>query len=123
VTEAVLSGRRILVVEDEFLLAEELHYELTKAGAVVVGMASTVDDALQMIQMEGELDAAILDVNLGGTLVFPVADRLRDQGVPFVFTTGYDASVIPSRFTGSLSCEKPFDVASVLRSIRQLIKA
>ena len=49
VTEAVLSGRRILVVEDEFLLAEELHYELTKAGAVVVGMASTVDDSFSVL--------------------------------------------------------------------------
>jgi DNA-binding response OmpR family regulator len=121
VTEAVLRDRRILVVEDEFLLAEELQYELASAGAVVIGMASTVADALELIRVESHLDAAILDVNLGGTPVFPVADRLREQGVPFVFTTGYDASAIPTRFKDSLSCEKPFDVTCLLKSIRQLL--
>lgn len=119
--EQTLSERRILIVEDEYLLAEDLQGELTDAGAVVVGMASNVTDALEIISSEGELDAAVLDVNLGGTPVFPVADRLLDKGIPFVLTTGYDASAIPQRFRDVLRCEKPFHVKAVVRSIEQAI--
>jgi len=117
----MLQGYRVLIVEDEYLLAEELRHELTEAGAIVTGMASTVKDALALIDGGGELDGAILDVNIGGKPVFAVADRLMDLGVPFVFTTGYDESAIPPRFKHALIFEKPLDVAGVLRSVRQVV--
>ena len=121
--EETLSGCRILVVEDEFFLAEDLRSELNSAGAVVVETVSTIEGALALIDAEGKLDAAILDVNLGGTSVFPVADRLFECGVPFVFVTGYDASSIPARYREVLRCEKPFNVGGVLRSIRTVLAA
>jgi DNA-binding NtrC family response regulator len=119
--DQLLRGCRILVVEDEFFLAEDLQQELSTAGATVVGMASTIREALALIDTEGHLDCAILDVNLGGKPVFPVADYLIDRSVPFVLTTGYDASSIPPRYQGALRCEKPFHVPVLIHSIRQAI--
>jgi DNA-binding response OmpR family regulator len=121
--EQTLLNYRILIVEDEYLLAEDLREELTRAGAIVVGMTSTVKDALALIEAEGKLDAAIIDVNLGGTPGFPIADRLSERQVPFVFATGYDPSAIPARFRDALRCEKPFSSEVVLRSIKQVIQA
>ena len=88
----VLTDRRILVVEDEFLLMEDLCRDLQDAGAVVVGPAPSVAQALALIETEPAIDAAILDVNLGGEMAFPVADALQRRDCPFVFTTGYSDS-------------------------------
>lgn len=121
--EQPLCDRRVLIVEDEYLLADDLRYGLTKAGAIVVGMVSTVGDALELIDAGGEFDAAVLDVNLGGQPVFPVADRLSGRGVPFLFTTGYDASTIPPRFNGIERCEKPFDSEKIIRSLKGILKS
>ena len=107
--EATLQDCHVLVVEDEFLLAYELETELTDAGATVVATASTVDAALQQIDCQERIDGAVLDVNLGGKSVYPVADRLVERNVPFVFTTGYDASALPSRFKHVMKCEKPIE--------------
>jgi DNA-binding NtrC family response regulator len=122
VPEQALRDYRILIVEDEYLLAEDLRHVLTKAGAIVAGMAGTVKDALELIDAEGKLDAAVLDMNLGGTPVSPVADRLMELGVPFVLTTGYDASAIPERFRNAVRCDKPFRPAAVVRSVKQVIE-
>lgn len=102
-----LSRRRVLVVEDEYLLAAEICGELAAAGAQVVGPAATVAAALRLLDGDATLDAAILDVNLGGEFVFPVADVLRARGVPFVFCTGYDDWALPSLHRGTPRCEKP----------------
>ena len=88
-----LQGKRILIVEDEALIALLLEDELSDAGAEVVGPAASVDAALLLIEAahrEGGLSAAILDINLGGETVLPVADCLAMLRVPFVFTTGYN---------------------------------
>src|SRR5215467_2301487 len=116
-SEHALRNLNILIVEDEYMLAQDLRHDLAKAGAYVVGMASTVKDALGLVAEHGRLDGAVLDVNLGGEPVFPLADHLLEQGVPFVFTTGYDASAIPARFQGVLRCEKPFGPGAVVRSL------
>jgi DNA-binding NtrC family response regulator len=121
--ETTLLNCRIIIVEDEFFLAEDLRYELSKAGAVVVGTASAVEDALELISRESDLHAAILDVNLAGKPVFPVADRLIERGIPFVFTTGYDASSIPAQYKDVARFEKPFNVTRVLRSLMQFIRS
>ena len=83
--DQVLRGTRILVVEDEYLLADDLNNALADAGAHVLGPAASVEDATALIGNEATIDAAILDVNLRGDMVFPLADALRERGIPFAF--------------------------------------
>lgn len=110
------SGRRVLIVEDEFLLAEEARRELEKFGAVVIGPTPRVDQALQYLKTT-KVDAAILDVYLAGELVFPVAELLQDMDIPFVFATAYDAKVIPPRFRGFVLCEKPVELERIAQAL------
>lgn len=120
-SERTLQDCRILIVEDEFMLADELDMMFRDAGAVVLGPKGSVADALSLIRSEPDIHGAILDVNLGGEPAFPVADLLRARGVPFVFTTGYDGSVIPARFIDVVRCEKPIKIAIVAHAIGRVI--
>jgi CheY-like chemotaxis protein len=112
-----LGGRRILVVEDEYLLATDLAQTLEEFGAVVVGPAATVARALTLVAAEARLDGAVLDLNLGGERSYPVADALVARGVPFVFVTGYDGWVVPAAHAQAPRCEKPFDPAALVRAL------
>ncbi len=103
-----LRDRRILVVEDEYLIAMSLQAALENAGSVVVGPASSVDKALQTIDSEPHIDAAVLDVNLGGVLAYPVADMLIARKIPFVFTSGYEDNVLRERYSQVKNCPKPY---------------
>ena len=103
-------GRRILVVEDDTMLADDLRRDLGKQGAEVVGPVPTVADALELVAREGPLDAAVLDVNLRGERVFPVVDALRARGVPLAFTTGYEQWALPDAYADVPRCEKPIDL-------------
>ena len=85
----VLAGRRILVVEDEMMIAMLVEDMLAELGCAVVGPAHALDTALEFARTELALDAALLDVNLAGQPVFAVADALREKGVPAIFSTGY----------------------------------
>ena len=107
-----LRGLHLLLVEDEFLLALGLAEAATDLGAEVFGPVASVDDALALIDQLPELDAAILDVNLGNATIFPVADALWARGVPFVFSTAADITALPERFRGVPVCRKPFDFAT-----------
>lgn len=111
----------ILVVEDEYMLADELRRELEDAGAIVVGPVPSIDGALKVIGSEGRLDGAILDVNLGGARVDPVADVLLAKGVPFLFVTGYDEHSLGPKFAGVVSCDKPVDMKTVTKAIGRLV--
>src|SRR3954466_6402529 len=92
-----LRGQCLLVVEDEYLIAADLTTSLESLGVEVIGPAASVEEALSLIEnYGGSLDGAVLDVNLRNERVFPVADKLSERGVPFVFTTGYDALAIPA---------------------------
>src|SRR5262245_13179074 len=102
--ERTLRGCCILVVEDEYLLADALRIELNAAEANVLGPVGTVKAALSLIRSGQRLDGAILDINLGGQMAFAVADLLIECSVPFVFTTGYDQSAIPERFATIVRC-------------------
>lgn len=121
--DRTLQDCRVLVVEDEYLLADELETELAGAGAAVLGPVGTVQDAIACIEAEATIDGAILDANLRGEMVFPAADLLLERGVPFVFTTGYDASVFPPRFGHIVRCEKPVNMKLVTRAIGRVIHA
>ena len=103
-----LRDRRILVVEDEYLIAMSLQDALETAGSIVVGPAPSVDKALQTIDSESHIDAAVLDVNLGGALAYPVADLLVARNIPFVFTSGYEDNALRSRYSGVKNCPKPY---------------
>lgn len=122
-TEDSLRDRRILIVEDEYMIAEFLQYELEDAGAIVAGMIGNVDEGLRRLRDDPAVDAAILDVNLGGQAVFPLADALSERGVPFVFTTGYDGSSIPPRFVHVERYVKPYNTAAMLGGIARILSA
>jgi CheY-like chemotaxis protein len=103
-----LSGRRVLVVEDESLVAMLLETILEDMGCVPVGPASTVEEGLAMTVDGAPLDAALLDVNVAGREVFPIANALRERGVPFVFSTGYGEGGLPDDWRGHPTVQKPF---------------
>lgn len=105
--DASLRGRRVLVVEDEYLFAEDLREQLLSCGAEVLGPVACVADALALLGDGSEPDLAILDIGLGRETVYPVADALRTRGIPFVFATGYDASAIPEGYKDVPRTEKP----------------
>lgn len=92
-----LSGRRILIAEDEYLIAMDLVEALESLGAEVIGPVGSVLQGSKLVAAES-IHAAVLDVNLQGELVFPLADELAGQSIPFVFATGYNDGSIPERF-------------------------
>lgn len=112
-----IRGLRILIVEDEYLIAVDLRADLESRGAVVVGPAATVEEALDLVGRSGAIDAAILDVNLRGEPVYPVAETLQRHGVPFVFVTGYDRLALPDDYADIARHEKPIDVEKVSRAL------
>ncbi|MEL6061554.1 MULTISPECIES: response regulator [unclassified Methylobacterium] len=121
--DGALSDRRVLTVEDEYFIAQELEEALRKAGVTVLGPASSVGAALALLDGGTPPEAAVLDVNLAGEMVYPVADRLIARGIPFLFTTGYDRSSLPTRFARVRRLEKPFEPFEVLRVLRKLFDA
>ena len=121
--EGALAGRRVLVVEDEYYLADELERAFREAEATVLGPVSSVEAALYLLGREAMPDAAVLDVNLGGERADPVADVLLARGVPFVFATGYDLASLAERHAGVRRLEKPVEAAVVLREVGRLLGA
>jgi DNA-binding response OmpR family regulator len=118
-----LHGRRVLVVEDEALVAMLLEDGLLEAGAEVVGPACSVDEALGLIERvacDGGLSAAVLDINLQGAAVSPVADRLAALGVPFVFATGYGEDCERGLHMAAPVLAKPFNPDALVAAIGAL---
>lgn len=118
---SALSGRRVLVAEDEYTIAAFLAEYLADQGVEVVGPAGSVEGLLALME-RGTVDAALLDINLGGELVYPVADRLAEAGVPFVLTSGYDDN-IPSRFARHPRCAKPYLLEVLTRMLEGALAA
>lgn len=111
---------RVLVVEDEYLLAEHLAEFLRKYGAEVIGPVPTVKKALALIRQSPRIDMALLDIDVAGTSVIPVARALRDRGLPFAFATGFDPKIVPEEFQAVPCWQKPFNLEELARSFEAL---
>jgi PAS domain S-box-containing protein len=115
------AGARILLVEDEALVAAETTARLEQAGYVVAATASSLQEA-QSAAAKADFDVAVLDVNLGGELSFPVADLLRARGLPFVFVTGYQPEgLIPARFSAVPVAAKPSPTGGLERALTEVL--
>jgi len=121
--DADLSGMKILVVEDNFLIADVLCEALRGCGCEVVGPAQNVERGEDLVEQaaidDGRLTGALLDVNLNGQTSFPLASKLRELGVPFIFLTGYgEQGTVPDQFKAARRIAKPYDFDELARLIR-----
>lgn len=111
----------VLIVEDEYLIGADLADMIETDGASVLGPAATIQSALALVQATEKIDAAVLDINIRNETVFEVADALVARGVPFLFTSGYDVSVIPERFRQISRHQKPIDYKDLARDLAGLV--
>ncbi|WP_062222069.1 response regulator [Aureimonas sp. D3] len=116
-----LEGLRIFAVEDESLVAMQLEDILDELGCVVAGLAMRVDRAQAMLDSEPGIDAAILDMNIAGVKVYPVAERLRARNVPIVFATGYGLEGIEMEWRVFPVLQKPYTAEQIARALLQAI--
>jgi CheY-like chemotaxis protein len=117
---ANLDGLRVLVVEDEMMVSMLIEDMLSDMGCVVVGPAARLDEAIDLAKT-ATIDCAVLDVNLGGQPIYPLADLLREMGRPFAFATGYGDAGVREVDVGTPVLQKPFregDLARVLKELR-----
>jgi DNA-binding response OmpR family regulator len=120
--EADLSGYRVLIVEDEYYLAEDAAQVLRGAGAEVMGPCPTEQSARAALEQQ-HLDAVLLDVNLGSGPTFKLAETLKDRGIPFVFFTGYDQVMIPKEFDHVERIVKPVEPRKIVAAISKVVVA
>lgn len=116
-SETAFHGRRVLAAEDNYLLADNLARKLRKIGLVVVGPASSVAQAIALLEEGAPIDGAILDISLGREPSFPIVDKLRDRGVPTVFLTGLPNELTPVAYQDIPCFRKPVNVADVALSL------
>jgi DNA-binding response OmpR family regulator len=112
-----LNGKAILLVEDEFLLAMQLEELLQSHGGIVRGPCRSLDEAMKAAAQE-HFDVAILDINLSGTMVYPLADDLLARRIPFLFLTGYSLANLPERFRGVTALGKPCNPDLLIAALR-----
>lgn len=114
-----LQGSTVLVVEDDFYLADDARDALERAGAHVLGPAADIGEALQLLR-DAVPDCAVTDVNLGGQPSFDLARMMIDRGIPMLFATGYDAAAIPSEFAAIPRLQKPLDLRKLVATVAEL---
>jgi DNA-binding response OmpR family regulator len=112
---------RILIVEDEMLVAMLIEDTVMDLGHEVVGPAMRLETALQAASLE-TIDFAILDINLAGKMSFPVADKLVERGIPFMFASGYGAAGLDERYRDAPVLQKPFAAHHLEASLRPVLK-
>lgn len=112
-----MSGRRIVLIEDEHIVVQSLARALHLLGAEVVATAASVEQALALLDPAPDIDGAVLDINLRGVRAYAVADALIARGVPLVFTTGYSGPVIPEAYRHVPVLLKPFSPHEILDSL------
>lgn len=114
---AELAGYRVLVIEDDYLVAQDLCAALRRRGAEVIGPAPSTSRGRELVR-EQRPHCALLDINLNGELVFELAEELRAQRIHTIFTTGYDAAFLPPPLRGAPCLQKPIDLNVLLQLIR-----
>ena len=111
--------RRAMVAEDSLLILVALEILLEQHGIAIAGQASTVAEAQALVDI-GNFDIAILDINLHGEMVFPVADLLLPRGIPIIFTTGYAPNaMVPARLADVPIIQKPYDADALMHLVEQ----
>lgn len=113
------AAKRVLIVEDEVLLALHLEDLLTELGHEVVGQATRIEMAMELAR-DTDFDFAVLDINVAGTKSFPVADILRQRGIPFAFATGYGAEGLTDGYRDTPTLRKPYAQEDLERTIAQV---
>jgi CheY-like chemotaxis protein len=121
--DAALSGCRIYIVEDNYLLAMTLSEVLEDAGANILGVGATLEEAQKFIAAQEQVpDVVVLDIHLRSETSYPLADQLADAEIPFVLTTGYGKSTVEARFRNRPICSKPFSPMSLCEVIASIRK-
>jgi CheY-like chemotaxis protein len=115
--ESPVNGLNVFVVEDESLVLFNLEDILTELGCIIIGPAMRLPQAQELVDRAAEADVAILDVNLGGQPVFPVAEALRQRGVDIVFATGYGREGLPDEWQRHPVLRKPYTAGDVEKAL------
>jgi DNA-binding NtrC family response regulator len=115
-----LQGKRILVIEDDIFLALCVGQALEEQGCAVIGPATSVQQGLKLVE-KTKVNGAILDINLNGEMVYPVAKELMDRNIPFVFTTGYSSLDVPSSYRSVPRLGKPVEAGVFIRVLENLL--
>ena len=118
---APLQGLKVLVVEDEYLIASLIEEVLRSAGCIVSGPISRLAEAVDAAG-RAACDVAVLDINLNGERVYPVAELLSRRNVPFIFLTGYAASALPAKYSERQRLCKPFKIADLLAALSNIAR-
>jgi DNA-binding NarL/FixJ family response regulator len=117
-----LRGLHVLIVDDEYLIAAEIEAELGDAGADIVGPALTLESAVALAEFR-ELDAAVLDIQVGHDTIAPVASVLAARGIPFLFYTGQiDTDPIRAQWPAALVVSKPSSAHTLIAAVRRLVR-
>ena len=114
------SGRRVLLVEDEAMIAMLVEDMLEELGHELITVAARLEDAVAAAGNE-TIDLAILDLNLGGVLTYPAADALAERGIPFIFATGYGSGGLKEAYAARPTLQKPFNTDALGRAIDQAL--
>jgi DNA-binding LytR/AlgR family response regulator len=115
-----LRDKIILIVEDEYMLAVHVADFLQAEGARIVGPVGTVRAAMVLVEKGDRLDAAVLDVNIRGEPVYPVADALIAREVPILFVTGYEELLLQRPYQSIARCSKPYNRAAIIGVLEKL---
>jgi DNA-binding response OmpR family regulator len=121
-TPSARQGARILVAEDEFLVAIQLEEDLIAAGWSVLGPFTSLQTAT-VASRQAQFDMAILDVNLNGEMVYPLATELKRRGVGLLLVSGYEAANLPEALRGLPRMSKPYDTDALIRRVRGILEA
>jgi CheY-like chemotaxis protein len=116
-----LQGSRILIVEDEFLLAMDIENAIREEGGEIVGPVVSLEEAVVTAKRE-ELNAAVLDLNLRGEMSYPVAEVLDRRQIPFLFATGYSQNRLPNEFRCRPCLRKPFTWLALTTALQRLLE-
>ncbi|MDB5526761.1 MAG: hypothetical protein JWM58_4524 [Rhizobium sp.] len=113
----VLARGKLLIVEDEYLIAQDLAYGPQREGIDILGPYSSIDSAIDVLRTTDDIGAAILDLNIGGRIAFDLAEQLAGKNIPFIFYTGYDSVIVPEKFRTVNRVRKPAEWSEIKKAL------